>query len=155
MNSSRLDSRPLDSRPLDARPVDARPVDSRPVHARRFCFLVADARRAPRQAAACIGWCSFPEVSPDVQSDCRVVDISQLGLGIVLRDGAPSSDLVGRAIAVDMPIVGTAAHIRLEGEVRNAAVRPDGTLRLGIESLGLTDLEHSVVAALGVPTVRS
>lgn len=65
------------------------------------------------------------------------------------------SDFVGQSIAVETPIVGIAANIRLEGEVKNATPERDGSVRLGIEFLGLTDLEQSIVKALGVPSARS
>ena len=114
-----------------------------------------ESRRAPRQEADWIGWCSFPDVSNDEQTECRVVDISPLGLGIVLCGRPHVSDFVGRSIAVETPIVGMAANIRLEGEVKNAALGRDGSVRLGIEFLGLTDLEQSIVKALGEPSARS
>ena len=117
--------------------------------------LLMESRRAPRQAAGWIGWCSFPDISDDEQTECRVVDISQLGLGIVLCGSSHVSDFVGRSIAVETPIVGMAANIRLEGEVKNAAVGRDGSVRLGIEFLGQTGLEQSIVKALGVPGART
>ena len=113
-----------------------------------------ESRRAVRQAAGWIGWCEFPDDSSRSQRNCRVVDISQLGLGIVV-DSVPSSELVGRSIAVETPILGMAANIRLEGRVKNTAARQDGSIRIGIEFLGLTDLEQSVVKALGVPSTPS
>ncbi len=114
-----------------------------------------ESRRAPRQTADWIGWCRFPNVSGDERIECRVVDISQLGLGIVLGGSSQVSDFVGRPIAVETPILGTAANIRLEGEVKNEAVGRDGSVRLGIEFLGPTDLEQAIIEALGVPSDRS
>jgi hypothetical protein len=113
-----------------------------------------ESRRAPRQPARRIGWCHIAGDAADEQRDCRVVDISELGLGIVLGP-LESSDLVGRLVAVETPVLGMATNIRLEGQVKNAAVETDGSVRLGIEFLGLTDLEQSVVKALGVPSALS
>ena len=113
-----------------------------------------ESRRAPRQRAGWIGWCEFPDGSAEPQRDCRVVDISPFGLGVVV-DSLPSSGMVGRSIAVETPVLGMAANIRLEGQVKNAALQLDGGLRLGVEFYGLTDLEQSVVKALGVPSALS
>jgi hypothetical protein len=74
-------------------------------------------------------WCVFPGDSAETQRDCRVVDISQFGLGFW--------------------ILGMAASIRLAGRVKKAPAQQGSGVRLGIELLGRTDLEQSVVKAMG------
>jgi hypothetical protein len=109
-------------------------------------------RRVPRQIASWTGICHI-EGEPHGQGrECRVLDISELGLGILLTDVRPNQ-LVGRRITVESPTMGTAVNVRLEGEVRNAAPAGNDAVRVGIEFTGLTELEHSVVKALGVLSI--
>jgi hypothetical protein len=106
-------------------------------------------RRVPRQIAGLAVRCRI-DGEPVVEArECRVLDISEFGVGILLRH-QPGSDLIGRHVCIETPKRGTSVNIRLEGEVRNV-VRADGrSVRLGIEFVGLTELEQSAVKALGV-----
>jgi hypothetical protein len=78
-----------------------------------------------------------------------VVDISEFGVAIVLHHPR-CSELIGRHIAVETPTFGASVNVQLDGEVRNAVPMDDGSIRLGIEFSGLTELEQSVFKALGV-----
>jgi hypothetical protein len=53
-------------------------------------------------------------------------------------------------VSVESPTASTSVNIRLEGHVRNAIPLGHGAVRLGIEFVGLTELEQTVVRALGI-----
>ncbi|MFZ0249591.1 MAG: PilZ domain-containing protein [Acidimicrobiales bacterium] len=109
-------------------------------------------RRVPRQIASWSGVCQIEGEPAGQRRECRVLDISELGVGILLTDVQPG-ELIGRRIIVESPTMGTAVNVRLEGEVRNAVPMRDESVRVGIEFMGLTELEHSVVKALGVLSI--
>jgi hypothetical protein len=109
-------------------------------------------RRVPRQIASWTGVCRIEDEPTGQQRECRVLDISEFGLGILLTHVRPD-ELIGRRITVESPTMGTAVNVRLEGEVRNARRVDDDSVRVGIEFTGLTQLEHSVVKALGVLSI--
>lgn len=89
-------------------------------------------RRVPRQIAGWSGTC-IVESDPDPEArECRVVDISMLGLGVVFQHPSPSA-LVGSRISVDVSAVDDRVNIRLEGVVRHAAVTSGGSVRVGVE----------------------
>ncbi len=104
-------------------------------------------RRVPRQRAGWYGSCLIGGESATEWCDCRVIDISVLGLGIQIHHSRPS-ELVGRRVSVEVPPVGDSVNILLEGEIRNAALSPGGTVRVGIEFIGLSDAERSIVDIL-------
>ena len=106
-------------------------------------------RRVPRQIASWIGSCHIEGESAEELRPCRVLDVSELGLGIVI-DHPLGSGLIGRHVSVETPPMGTSVNIRLEGEVRNAIALDSGSVRLGIEFDGLAELEQSVLNALSV-----
>jgi hypothetical protein len=80
---------------------------------------------------------------------CRVLDVSELGLGLVLEHPL-GSGLVGRRISVETPTMGVSVNVQLEGEIKNATPLENGSVRIGVEFGGLTELEQSLVRALGV-----
>jgi hypothetical protein len=106
----------------------------------------------PRQIASWTGICRLEGEPAGRERECRVLDISELGLGILLAEVRPA-ELIGRRITVESPTMGSAVNVRLEGEVRNAVPVDDDSVRVGIEFTGLTELEHSVVKALGVLSI--
>ena len=87
-------------------------------------------RRVPRQPTVWDGICHIEGESPDEWPECRVVDISMLGIGITLN--CPSQcPLVGRHILVDVPA--GEVSIRLEGNITNSrliAADPPGWNRV-------------------------
>jgi len=97
-------------------------------------------RRVPRQPAGWEGICSIEGDSPFGLRECRVVDISMLGLGITLHHPSPSR-LVGRRISVDVPAAADSVRIRLEGEIKNAGPTQNGAIRVGIEFDGTAEPE--------------
>jgi PilZ domain len=105
-------------------------------------------RRAPRHPAGWIGLCQIQDEPEDEFRECRVLDISELGLGIVLHHPL-GVGLLGRHISVESPTAGASVTIKLEGEVRYAIPVDDDAVRLGLRFFGLTELEKTVVKALG------
>ena len=87
-------------------------------------------RRVPRQPTVWDGICHIEGESPDEWPECRVVDISMLGIGITLDCPSPCH-LVGRHILVDVPA--GEVSIRLEGKITNSKLMRGGTIRAGIE----------------------
>jgi hypothetical protein len=106
-------------------------------------------RRVPRQIASCEGYCQIDREPVDHRRECRLLDISELGVGISLHH-PHGSELIGRRISVETPTLGESVNVQLDGEVRSAVPMDDGSVRLGIEFAGLTELEQSVFKALGV-----
>jgi PilZ domain len=105
-------------------------------------------RRAPRLSAGWFGICHIEGESEPESRDCKVVDVSILGLGITLHHFWPS-ELVGRHISVEAPAVGDSVNVRLEGVIRNADPLAGGVVRCGIEFDGVTESELAVAHVLG------
>jgi hypothetical protein len=111
-------------------------------------------RRVPRHVAGWTGSCHFDDDPADKHWECRVLDISELGVAILLQHPL-GVELMGRRMSVESPTASTSVNIRLEGDVRNAAPVGDDAVRLGIEFAGLTELEQTVVRALGILNLTS
>ncbi len=111
-------------------------------------------RRVPRQPAGWAGLCHVEGGSVvGWWQDCRVIDISMLGLGITFHHPRPS-ELVGRGISLEIPAAGDSVKIRFEGEIKSAAAIPEGTVRVGIEFVGLSEAERAITAVLSVMNRR-
>jgi hypothetical protein len=106
-------------------------------------------RRVPRQIAGWVVHFGIDGDPVDKPRECRVLDISEFGVGILLRHPR-DSELIGRHVSLETPKHGASVNIRLEGEVTNAVRAGGGSVRVGIEFVGLTELEQSVVKDLGV-----
>jgi hypothetical protein len=89
-------------------------------------------RRVPRQLAGWSGTCVMDGEPESERRECRVVDISMLGLGLVVRHSSPSALVDGR-ISVEISAVDDRVSIRLEGIVRYARATSDGAVRVGVE----------------------
>jgi hypothetical protein len=89
-------------------------------------------RRVPRQQAGWSGTCLMGGQPETERRDCRVVDISMLGLGLMFHHPSPST-LVGDRISVEVSAVDDRVNIRLEGIVRYATVTSVGGVRVGVE----------------------
>jgi hypothetical protein len=109
-------------------------------------------RRVPRHPAGWAGTCHVEGEPVDQEWECRVLDISDLGLAIVVQH-PEGARLVGLRLAVESPTAGSSVRIRLEGDVRYGIPVGQGAVRLGIEFVGLTELEQTVVQALGVLSI--
>jgi hypothetical protein len=106
-------------------------------------------RRVPRHVAGWTGSCHIEGEPLDKRWDCRVLDISELGLAILLQH-PEGTKLAGRRVSVESPTASTSVNLRLEGDVRNVVPVGDDGVRLGLEFVGLTELEQTVVRALGI-----
>jgi len=106
-------------------------------------------RRVPRQIARWVVHIGIDGDSVHKPRECRVLDISEFGVGILVPYPQGSA-LIGRHVSLETPKHRASVNTRLEGEVRNAVRADSGSVRLGIEFVGLTQLEQSVVKALGV-----
>jgi hypothetical protein len=107
-------------------------------------------RRVPRQMAGLVVHFGVVGDSVDKPRACRVLDISEFGVGILFPQPRGSELIGGRHVSLETPKHGASVNIPLEGEVRYAVPAGSGSVRLGIEFVGLTELEQSVVRALGV-----
>ena len=83
--------------------------------------------------------------------ECRVIDISMLGLGITFDHPDPD-DLSGRLISVNLPGDASAVNVRLEGEITNVAPSISRGVRVGIEFVSLTETEQAITSVLSVMT---
>ena len=90
-----------------------------------------------------------PDDSGGTWHDCRVVDISMLGVGITFDHPNPA-ELSGRLITVNLPGGGTCVNVRLQGEIKNAIATMNRGLRVGIEFIGLSETEQAITAVLSV-----
>lgn len=108
--------------------------------------IVQFRRRVPRQPAGWEGLCLIEGELADHWRECRVIDISMLGLGISFKHPSPAG-LVGIRICVDVPAIGDSVSIRLEGEITNAASTFQGIARIGIELDEPSDSKPGVATA--------
>jgi len=104
---------------------------------------MGDRRHVPRQVVGWNGFCHIQGESVADWRDCRVFDISMLGIGIRVQHLRPS-ELIGRRISVELPPAGDSVYVRLEGEVKNAVRSARGTVRVGIAFTGLSSSERSM-----------
>jgi c-di-GMP-binding flagellar brake protein YcgR len=109
-------------------------------------YAMENRRRVDRQSAGWLGSYQLANTPDSEWRDCRVVDISMLGLGITIEHREPAQ-LLGRLIAVDLPCDGISVSVRLEGVIKNAA-EASGSVRVGVEFLPLSETERSITALL-------
>lgn len=106
-------------------------------------------RRLERRPA---GWAASYQLAGEQAlgwRDCRVVDISMLGLGITFAHPAPS-ELTGRLVSVNLPGEGSCVNVRLEGQIKNATATMSRDIRVGIEFIRLSETEQAITAVLSV-----
>ena len=103
-------------------------------------------RRAERQSAVWLGICQVEGDLPHMWRDCGVFDFSKLGLGMDLRH-PDASALIGRYISVQIQ-VGAFVDMIITGEVRNVKAGPEGIVRAGLEFVGLSSVERSMLDLL-------
>jgi hypothetical protein len=92
---------------------------------------------------------------PDLWRECAIIDVSTLGVAIDLchpdpiellglwQDGALRLDM-SRRITVRLEL-SPSVDVTVTGEVRNAGSGSDGVVRAGIEFVGLSAAEYSIV----------
>ena len=103
-------------------------------------------RRAERQTALWMGRCHVENDSSDLWRECAIFDVSTLGVGIDVPYGVAAA-LLNRRITVLLEL-GPSVDLTIAGEVRNAESAPDGIVRVGIEFVGLSETERSIVEFL-------
>lgn len=103
-------------------------------------------RRAPRVSTT--GWLGTYILEDDTRAgwgDCRVHDISFIGVGLELF-GAVPEDLTGRRIVVQVTVpVGASVSLRLVGEAKNRTQTPQGGIRAGMEFVDLSETERAII----------
>lgn len=109
-------------------------------------------RRVPRQYAGWTGKYSIEGDGPEDWHECRILDISLIGIGLELFGPRfDHDDLSGQRIVVETHTpAGASLSIRARGEVRNVAHGANGGTRVGLELVDLSDLERSILEALTV-----
>ncbi len=112
-------------------------------------------RRTPRISVD--HWPAKYTVADDPQSgwhECVLLDVSLLGMGAELF-GPTSSALIGRRLSVEVD-VGTESSIslRLAGVVRNVRPGEEGGTRAGIEFVGLSESDLSVLKLMEQLNIR-
>jgi hypothetical protein len=99
-----------------------------------------------------VGWAASFRLAGEPATgwhECRVIDISMLGLGITLHHPNPS-ELIGRLVSVNLPGDGSCVNVRLEGQIKNAAPTLSRDIRIGIEFIRLSETEQAITAVLSV-----
>jgi hypothetical protein len=105
-----------------------------------------------RQHRYPLGWAASYRLADEAVSgwhDCRVIDISMLGLGITCDHPNPS-ELTGRLISVNLPGDGSCVNVRLDGQIKNATPTMSRDIRIGIEFVRLSETEQAITAVLSV-----
>ena len=105
-------------------------------------------RRLPRQLADWPGTYHFDNDAEVATDTCRVMDISRMGVGVEVFGGTPIDPRGHRVTADIRGPAGGSIGLHMEGEVRNVGLGSSGGVRLGIEFVGLTDVEQSIVDSL-------
>ena len=101
-------------------------------------------RRLPRQEVHWKGTCQI-DSDPTTTTDCEVIDVSVIGVGLVLEGPVPG-DLVGRTITVDVqPSEAGSVSLRLVGEIRNVVPSRTRGFRIGSQFAGLSETERSIL----------
>lgn len=113
--------------------------------------IVENRRRLHRQPAGWLGSCKLAGDTAAGWRDCRVIDISMLGLGITF-DYPDPGDLSGRLISVNLPGDASSVNVRLEGEIKNVAPMINRGVRVGIEFVPLSETELAITSVLSVMT---
>jgi hypothetical protein len=104
-------------------------------------------RRIDRQPASWVGSCRFEGESDTSWRECRVVDISTLGLAVTF-DYPTSSELQGRFILVNFSGDAGAVNVRLEGEIKSAVPAINKEVRIGIEFIRVSETEQAIACVL-------
>lgn len=103
-------------------------------------------RRAPRIHTP--GWSGKCIVEDDPEAgwnECRLLDVSLLGLGLEIMASA-TEEIIGRRLVLHIDVDGGASiSLRLVGPVKRVDEGEFGGTRIGVEFLGLNETEQSVL----------
>ena len=119
-------------------------------------------RRVPRQNPGWLGKCAFEGDPGSSWYECQVLDVSILGSGLEVSDLGQSllgagleifspvpQDLVGNKITVDAHTPEReSVSFRFTGLIRHVRSELPGSIRAGIEFLGLSPTERTMLDAL-------
>jgi hypothetical protein len=109
----------------------------------------ASRRRAPR--ARTEPWPGKYVIDDDtwsVWNECRLLDISVLGIGLELL-GPVAPNLVGRPLVIHIDVAGgQALSLRFAGTVRYLGPGQLGGTKVGVEFTSLSDDERSVLSLM-------
>jgi hypothetical protein len=103
-------------------------------------------RKVPRQAAGWFAKCRL-ESEPETTtwSHCQVLDVSTVGAGVEIL-GVVGHSLIGERLVVEVQApTGATFSVRFVGMVMNAGAVPHGGVRLGLEFVGLSPTEVSIL----------
>lgn len=109
-------------------------------------------RRVPRQIAGWTGKYRIEGDDPEAWHECRILDISVIGVGVELFGPVPDDDqLLGRCVVVEAQTPsGASLSVRARGEVRNVRPGAEGGIRVGMEFVELSETERSILDAFVV-----
>jgi len=94
-------------------------------------------RRVPRRRLSRAGQYRIDQGPP---GECRVLDISTLGVGVELLDPVRTLDLIGQRVAIRISTVLVPSDgVCMLGEIRNVAPAPGGRVRIGVEFVGQSE----------------
>lgn len=106
-------------------------------------------RRIPREDAGWPGRYRFEGDARGEWGNCRVIDISLLGVGIELFGSVPSN-AIGRRVTVEVETpAGASVLLQLAGVCRHTSPGREGGTRTGIEFTGLSETERSILEIMG------
>jgi hypothetical protein len=78
-------------------------------------------------------------------SECRVFDISVIGVGVELHGPVPQY-LIGQRLVIEANTpAGSSVSVRLRGEVRNTGQGPRDGTRVGMEFVELSETERQIL----------
>lgn len=105
-------------------------------------------RRTPRRTAGWNGFCHVEGETASGWRECRILDISTLGVGVRMQHSRPS-ELIGRRVSIELPAVGDAVNIRFEGEIKNVAdAAVPSSVRIGVAFDHLSNTERAILEVL-------
>ena len=98
------------------------------------------------------GRCS-PDGEPHWELDCEVVDLSLLGVGILLRGDAHTVREGQRLVVWVYAPIGGSVSLRLVGHVRNLVPTEGGRTRVGMEFVDLSETEQAILQVFEIMKV--
>ena len=106
-------------------------------------------RRAPRvNTTAWFGRYVVEDDPQSVSKECRVIDISLLGLGLELF-GDMTEDMIGHRLVIHVgALSGGSVSLRMVGQVKNLNSNRLGCTRAGLEFTDLSETEREVLKAI-------
>jgi hypothetical protein len=105
-------------------------------------------RRRGRLPVGRSGLCRIESHPGDEWLQCRLIDVSMLGLGIDVQHTAPTA-LAGRHVTVQVSPFEDSVNFRLEGSIREAKpMTAEGSIRVGIAFGRLSTSERYMIDIL-------